>query len=349
MRYIGVDQHKRFSYIAVMDERGRVVKEGKVVNEREALKKFLSSCKDGKAEGVLEAGPNWTYMYDWLEGEIEGVKLAHPLKVKAIADAKIKTDKIDAKVLAHLLRADLIPEAYVPKGETRKVKNILRQRMFFIRMQTMVKNKIQAALDRHPEVSSEFLGTDLFGKQGMEYLAHIKLPYPDRYIISDSIKFLLVLREHIRRTDRIVEKLSKGDRRVKRLETVPGIGKFFSVLIATEIDDIGRFSDARKLCSYAGLVPSIYSSGNKVFHGGITRSGNKFLRWAMIEAVWPAIKKDSSLRYYYHKIKEKKGANVAKVAVARRLLTIIYYVLKEDRDYRINYPAAPYVPIVKAV
>ena len=349
MRYIGVDQHKKFSYIAVMDERGRVVKEGKVVNEREGLKKFLGSCKDGKAEAVLEAGPNWVFMYDWLEGEVDRVKLAHPLKVKAIADAKVKTDKIDAKILAHLLRADLIPEAYVPKAETRKVKDILRQRMFFIRMQTMVKNKIQAVLDRHPEIDGEFLGTDLFGKQGMEYLAQIELPTPDKYIISDSLKFLLVLRQHIKRTDGIVERLSRGDRRVKRLQTVPGIGKFFSVLIATEIDDIGRFSDARKLCSYAGLVPSIYSSGNKVFHGGITRSGNKFLRWALVEAVWPAIKKDSSLRYYYHKIKEKKGANVAKVAVARRLLTIIYHILKEDRDYSINSPAAPYVSIVKAI
>jgi len=348
MRYIGVDQHKRFSYIAVMDERGRIVKEGKVENDREALKKFLSDCRDGKAEAVIEAGPNWTVMYDWLEGEIEGVKLAHPLKVKAIADAKVKTDKIDATILAHLLRADLIPEAYVPKVETRKIKDILRQRMFFIRIQTMVKNRIQAVLERHPEVSGEFLGTDLFGKQGMEYLKHIEIPEPDKQIISDSIKFLKVLRGYIKKSDGLVERLSKGDRKVEILQTVPGIGKFFSVLIATEIDDIHRFPEAKKLCNYAGLVPSTYASGNRMFHGGITRSGNKFLRWALIEAVWPAIRKDSSLRYYYQKIKERKGANAAKVAVARRLLTIIYHILKEDRGYRINYPAAPYVSIVKA-
>ena len=263
MRYIGVDQHKRFSYIAVMDERGRIVKEGKIVNDREELKKFLSDCRDGKAEAVIEAGPNWTVMYDWLEGEIEGVKLAHPLKVKAIADAKVKTDKIDATILAHLLRADLIPEAYVPKVETRKIKNILRQRMFFIRIQTMVKNRIQAVLERHPEVSGEFLGTDLFGKQGMEYLKHIEIPEPDKQIISDSIKFLKVLRGYIKKSDGIVDRLSKGDRRVEILQTVPGVGKFFSVLIATEIDEINRFPEAKKLCNYAGLVPSTYASGNR--------------------------------------------------------------------------------------
>jgi transposase len=348
MQYIGVDQHKKFSYIVVMDEKGRIVKEGKVVNDREELKEFLRGCREGRAKAVIEAGPNWSVMYDWLEEEIDGVKLAHPLKVKAIADAKIKTDKIDARILAHLLRADLIPEAYVPKIETRKVKNILRQRMFFIRIQTMVKNRIQAILDRHPEVRSEFLGTDLFGKQGIEYLMHIEIPEPDKSLISESIKFLKIIREYIKKTDGLVDRLSKGDRRVDIIRTAPGMGKFFSVLVAYEIDDINRFPSVKKISSYAGLVPSTYASGNKMFHGGITKNGNKFLRWALIEAVWPAIRKDSSLRYYYQKIKERKGANAAKVAVARRLLTIIYYMLKENRGYRINYPAAPYVSVVKA-
>lgn len=349
MRYIGVDNHKRFSYLSVMDEKGSIVKEGKVLNNKEYLIRFLKSCQDGKAEAVLEAGPNWTVMYDWLEEEIDSVKLAHPLKVKAIAEAKIKTDKIDARSLAHLLRADLIPTSYVPKLETRRIKNVLRQRMFFVRIQTMVKNRIQAILDRHPESQNNFLGTDLFGKQGKEYLSNCQLPSPDDKLLSEDLKFFSTLEKHIKASDSLVAKLSKKDKRVKHLRTIPGIGRFFSVLIASEIDDINRFPSAKKLCSYAGLVPSTHASGNRIFHGGITNCGNKFLRWALIEAVWPAIRKDTGLKFYYQRIRDRKGSNPAKVATARRILTIIYYILKEDRDYKINYSVCPHFSIVKAI
>lgn len=150
--YIGVDHHKKFSYFSVMNERGVVVKEGRIGNSKESVENFLGKEYSEGASAVLEAGRNWTVMHDWLEEEVDEVKLAHPLKVRAIAEAKIKTDKIDAKTLAHLLRADLIPEAYVPGKDTRVVKNILRQRMFLVKLSTMVKNRIHVIIDRHPEV-----------------------------------------------------------------------------------------------------------------------------------------------------------------------------------------------------
>ena len=152
--YVGVDHHKRFSYLSVMDKNGVVVKEGKIVNTKEAVNNFLGKEYTEDTSAVLEAGRNWTVMYDWLEEELDEVKLAHPMKVKAIAEAKIKTDKIDAKTLAHLLRCDLVPEAYVPDKETRTIKNILRQRMFFVKLSTMVKNRIHIIIDRHPEVKN---------------------------------------------------------------------------------------------------------------------------------------------------------------------------------------------------
>ena len=153
--YVGVDNHKKFSYMSVMDEKGIVVKEGRVVNTKEAINKFLGKEYTKDTSAVLEAGRNWTVMYDWLEEELDEVKLAHPLKVKAIAEAKIKTDKIDAKTLAHLLRCDLVPEAYVCDKDTRVVKNILRQRMFLVKLATMVKNRIHLIVDRHPEVKNQ--------------------------------------------------------------------------------------------------------------------------------------------------------------------------------------------------
>lgn len=346
MQYIGVDNHKRFSYIVVTDRKGKVVKEGKIGNSKEALVRFLHNPHhDRCSSAVLEAGRNWTVMHDWLEEEVKEVKLAHPVKVKAIAEAKIKTDKIDAKILADLLRADLIPEAYVPTQEAREAKNILRQRMFFVKVKTMVKNRIQAILDRHPEISSEWSGTDLFGKQGRNWLNSITLPEPDNKLLKEQIKFFNVLTERTKASDYLVKTLADHDKRIAHLRTIPGIGIFFATLIAHEVDDITRFRTEKKFRSYIGIIPSTYQTSETLYHGRITKHGNKYIRWALVEAVWPAINKDHSLRAYYNQLKSKKGANVAKVATARRLATIVYRVLSQDRDYVVNYSGRPHLKL----
>jgi transposase len=130
-----------------------------------------------------------------------------------------------------------------------------------------------------------------------------------------------------------VKELGEGDKRVKLLRSIPGLGPFFSVLVAKEIDDIKRFREEKKLCAYGGLVPSTYASGGKVFHGRITKTGNKWLRWAFIEAVQPAISNDADLYAYYQRLRTRKDANAARVATARRLLTIVYRVLSQERLY----------------
>ncbi|MFA5385839.1 MAG: IS110 family transposase [Eubacteriales bacterium] len=346
--YIGVDNHKKFSYMSVMDEKGMVVKEGKVVNTKEAVSKFLGREYTKDTSAVLEAGRNWTVMYDWLEEELDEVKLAHPLKVKAIAKAKIKTDKIDAKTLAHLLRCDLVPEAHVPDKDTRNVKNILRQRMFLVKVATMIKNRIHLIIDRHPEVKNQINPSDLFGKQGLEWLKLVVVPKEDRRILDEELDLLSYLNEKIDTSNSWVGQIGKGDSKVNLLMTIPGIGKFFALLIANEIDDITRFRDKTKLASYAGLIPSVHASAGKIFHGRIIKHGNKYLRWALIEAVWPAIRKDLSLREYYESLKLRKGANQAKVAVARRLSIIVYRVLSQKRSYVLNYSGCPHATLAKA-
>lgn len=341
MQYVGVDHHKRFSYLSVMDEKGLVLKEGRINNNKESLKRFLGDSDEPKS-AVLEAGRNWTVMYDWLEEELDEVKLAHPKKIKAIAEAKIKTDKIDAKILAHLLRSNLIPEAYVPKAETRVIKNILRQRMFFVKLSSMAKNRIHNILDRHPELRGQIDPSDLFGKQGLEWLSKASLPKVDRKLLDEELDLLSYLTEKIKASNYWVTKLGEKDKRVKLLMTIPGIGKFFALLIAVEIDNIERFRNKDKLASYAGLIPSVHSSADKTFYGKIVAHGNRYLRWALIEAVWPAIRKDLHLRGVYQKIRQRKNANVAKVAVARRLSTIVYRVLSENRTYIADYSGRPH-------
>lgn len=334
MYYLGVDYHKAFSYCTMMDEQGKVVKQGRMENSSDGVKGFVKGV-DEEITGVMEATRNWTLMYDWLEEEIEEVKLAHPLKVKAIAEAKIKTDKIDSNTLAHLLRCDLLPESYVPSREARYVRQVLRQRIFFVRVQTMLKNRIRGIIDKHPEVGEPPV-EELFGVKGFEWLKRVNLPEIDKKIVENDLELLTAVKKRISKSDKLIEELGRNDNRVKYLMSIPGIGKFFAVLLCHEIDDINRFRDDKKLHAYAGLVPSTYASGNRVMHGHITKQGNKWIRWAMVEAVWPAIRKDRELRSYYERLKIKKSANCAKVATAKRLLTIVYRILKDKRYYQVR-------------
>jgi transposase len=333
VNYVGVDYHKKYSYIVVKNEDGHVEGRGTVNNTKEEVQQFLEPYRPGMA--VVEATRNWGLIYDWLDEVLDDVTLAHPLKVKAIAEARIKTDKISADILADLLRAGLLPRAYAPSRQTRDFKNSLRQRMFFVRVQTMVKNRIQDILVRHPEIVSQDPDvSDLFGSKGMQWLSRITLPGPDDTLLASEIELLNFIKEKISQSNGAVRKLAKGDIRAKLLQSIPGIGPFFSVLILYEIDDISRFRDEKKLCAYAGLVPSTYASGGKVFHGRITKTGNKWLRWAAIEAAQTAVRSDSEFRTYYQRIRIKKGTNAAKVATARRLLTIVYRLLKQKRPYQ---------------
>lgn len=251
---------------------------------------------------------------------LDDVALAHPLKVKAIAEARIKTDKISADILADLLRTNLLPRAYAPSKQTRDIKNILRQRMFFVRLQTMIKNQIYNIPDRNPEALTQAPEvSDLFGAAGMRWLSHVAIAGEDDTLLSSELGLLRHLKEEITLNNGMVKELAKRDTRTRLLESIPGIGPFFSVLILYEIDDISRFRDDKKLCSYAGIVPSTYSSGGKTFHGRITKTGNKWLRWAAIEAAQTAVRRDAEFRAYYQTIRARKGTNAAKVATARRL------------------------------
>lgn len=330
--YIGVEYHLAYSYMTVMDEAGEIRARGRVTNDRGAITELLRQAGGaGPRSAVLEASRNWTVMYDLLEELVEEVHLAHPLKVKAIAEARIKTDKIDSEVLAHLLRCDLLPEAHVPKESTRTVRNTLRQRMFFVRVRTMTKNRMRGVVDRYPELNRPC--KHIFGKEGLAWLRTVPLKNADRRLLDEELELLGALEERISRSDRLVKELADGDDRITLLQTIPGIGPFFALLIAHEVDDVSRFANEKKLCSYIGIVPSTYSSGGRTYHGRLTKQGNKYLHWALIEAIWPAVRADPGLATYHARVKARAGRNPAKIATARRLATIVYRVLSQRRCY----------------
>ena len=196
MHYIGIDYHKRYSYVVVKNDKGKTEQRGTVTNSKEAFQQFLRPYCSGKA--VLEATRNWRLIYDWLEEMLDDVALAHPLKVRAIAEARIKTDKISADILADLLRTDLLPRAYAPSRETRDIKYILRQRMFYVRVRIMVKNRIYNILGRHPDILSEAPEvSDLFGAAGVKWLTQVVLPGDDNDILASELELLKFLKERI--------------------------------------------------------------------------------------------------------------------------------------------------------
>lgn len=331
---IGVDFHKKFSYLVVKDQKGKVLRSGQVQNFKENVESFLRPFKDDSA-AVLESCRNWCVMHDWLEDIVEDVVLANPYKVKAIAEAKIKTDKIDATVLADLLRADMIPKCYIAPREVRDLRSLLRERMFFIRLRTMTKNRITTIFDRYPENVRNFKAqTDLYGKKGRLQLGEIHLRDNDRSLIDRELSFIDSINTYVKDIEQLISENFKENKNAQLLKTIPGIGQFFAMLIEAEIGDISRFKDESKLACYAGLVPSTYSSGGKTVNGRIIKSGNKFLRWSLIEAVAPAIKADEYLRFEYDELRKRMNWNKAKTAMGRRLLKIVFHCLRKKETYK---------------
>ena len=335
MIYIGIDHHKRFSQYTAMDEGGKVIKRAKISNEEEEVKSFMECLPPGPKKAALEASRAWGWMFDEMEKYTEETLLGNPLEIKAIAHAKIKTDAIDSQTIAHLLRADLLPTCFVPSKEIREIKNQLRFRGFLIKLRGMVKNQIHVLIDRNHVLKPEERDFSvLFGNKGLDALEKVTLPEKERQVLDELLKLLEVLEQQIGISDDWVEKLYEENSTAPLLDTIPGFAHFLSVFVYYEIGDIHRFYSAKKLCSYAGLVPSTYASGGKSFQGHITKRGNTHLRWALVEAVTPAVRSNAVLKAEYERLRQRKGSKVARVAIARKLLEWVYRVWKTQKSFQ---------------
>lgn len=342
MKYIGMDNHKQYFVATVVTEEGELISREVVSTDREAIRDYFSGLgnKD-ELIAVMEASYEWSYLYDQIRDKVRELKVAHPLKTRLIAEARIKTDKIDADSLAHLLRAGLIAEAYAPGFETRDKKNVLRYRSALVKSRTILKNKVHAVLCRnHIEEEGFRRLTDKFGKEGKRYIRGFKLRGNDTEILNHYVDLIEEIEKKIKMVNKKIIETVERDEICKLIGSVPGIGKILAVMIRYEIDDIGRFMTKSKLCSYAGLVPSTYSSGGRTYQGRITKQGNRWLRWAVTEAAQKAVIKDAWLRRYYDRIAKRRGRKRARIAVARKLLEIIYMIWTKRRPYHKRSVAA---------
>jgi transposase len=267
--------------------------------------------------------------------------LAHPFKTRLIAEAQIKTDHLDALALATLLRGNLIAPAHVPNQATRARKEELRQRLYWARLRTRIRNRVHALIDRQSELQMPQC-SDLFGRKGLIALSKLTVAEPDATLLREDLELLKLVDSQIKAQEVRIVEFNSNDEATLYLQSLPGMGKILAAVAAAEIDSIDRFSSAAKLSAYAGLLPTTHASGGKTYQGHLLKSRNKWLQWAFIEAAWVAVGCSSYFGGIYraHRTHGKK-ANVAITIVARRMSRISFTLLKERRNFqehRTNFP-----------
>lgn len=326
MLYVGLDFHKYFSFVTVMDEGGKIVQRAKLKNHPDVLLSFFGQLSDEVIVAV-EATWNWYWLQELFEDHGIPMKLVHPLRAKAIASARIKTDKLDSEILAHLLRTNLLPEAYISTRADRLLRERLRYRASLVRLLVQIRHKL------HAIVAKNGLGlptNNILSNKSLSYLRAVSVADAFRGAIDGYLRVAEVLGEEIKRVNATIVSLAEQDLRVKRLVELYGIGHYLALLIVAEIGDINRFPRAKSLCAYAGIVSSVHVSGQTSYTGSITKQGSKWLRWALVEAAQHACRKPPFDRFY-QRLKARRGPKIAKVAVARKLCVTIYHILVEEK------------------
>jgi transposase len=320
----GLDVHKGSTYATILDLNGKIVNQTKMNNER--VLSYLAHFNVSKVG--MESSNQIAPLYRQLASKGYSVVVSHPKKTRYIAEAKIKSDRVDSKAIAELVRLDALPLAYVPDKEIAILREKVRRRAFLVRERVKLRVKIKSVLTYEGLKWPSDHG--LFTKKGLEWLHGLNLGPVESYL-----RVLKPLDDEIKLLSNELAGIAEDNEDVKLLMSIPGIGYYSALLMKSEIGDIKRFPFGERLCSYAGLVPSTYASGKSIRHGSITKEGSRWLRWIMVEAAQTHVHKyDTSITRAYSRIAERKGKKVAVIAAARKLLMCSYSVLKNKRPYQ---------------
>jgi transposase len=321
--YVGIDVHRKRSQVAVIDQGGKVLANRNVNNGVTPILSVIGGLPSG-TKAAFEAAYGWGWLVELLEDYGFEPHLVHPLQCKAIASARLKNDKVDAAILAQLLRADLLPEAWIAPPAVRQLRALLRHRVQLVRLRTLLRNRIHAVLADHGHGRPG----GCWSGPGREWLASLELPAVSREVIQDALALIDALQQPINRLDWEVHQHAKADPRVKVLTQLPGVGPFTALVLLAEIGDIGRFGSARKLASWAGLTPTVRGSDRTVRHGHISKQGSVWARWVLCEAAQTA-KRHPDFAASYQAIARRRGKKIATTAIARKLATRAYHLLTD--------------------
>lgn len=335
MYYAGIDAHLRYLQIAVLDRFGTLDLNTRVSTEEpEALVRTLAPFRP--LEVVVETCPFWPWIYDLLVPAGITFHLAHAKELRFIANAPQKKDAVDATVLARMLLSGLIPKAYPRAPEQRETLRLVRHRTALVRERTRLACRIHAQLHQSRVLIER---EELLRKRTREWLeieAGPRLAPEQQAVISTHFELIDRITPLVNRLDRRIEKQAEADPHARLLMTIPGIGPYRGLLLASELSPIERFPRAVELISYAGLAPSTRSSGGHTRHGSIPKGANRWVRGALVSAIPSHVKvaPESSLSASYDSLKQRVGWKVARVAAARKLARIVYRMLQTSEPWR---------------
>jgi transposase len=336
VRYIGMDVHREFAQLAVVED-GLVRDEGRIGVTPEALRSWAGDLRPDD-QVALEATGNSDAIATLLTPVVARVVVSNPSKTRAIAEAKVKTDKVDARILAQLLAADFLPPVWLPDERTRALRRQVTRRAHLVRQRTRIKNQIHAILARNlaptPPVS------DLFGKRGRHWLSMQPLPADERSSVHALLRQLDFHGAELALVDKELAVQALPDPVVARLMTIPGVDAIAAMAIVAAVGDFHRFADADRLVAYVGLNPKVRQSGNSApVHGRISKAGRGQVRGILVEAAWSASRAPGPLRAFYQQIQARRGFQTAVVATARKLTVLAWHLITKDQDYAFARPS----------
>ena len=334
-RSIGMDVHRTFAQLAVVED-GLCRDEGRIDVNPEALRAGVDTLKPDDAV-ALEATGNSDAIAMLLTPRVARVVVSNPKKTRAIAEAKVKTDKVDARILAQLLAADFLPPVWLPDDRTRCLRRMVSRRTHLVRQRTRLKNQVHAVLARNLAPTCPV--SDLFGNAGRHWLALQALPVDERRSVDALIRQLDFHGDELKIVDRDLAIEALEDPVVARLMTIPGIDAIVAISIVAAVGDFARFGSPDRLVSYMGLNPKVRQSGaSPATHGRITKAGRAQARGMLVEAAWSAARAPGPLRAFFKRVQARRGFQVAVVATARKMTVLCWHLVTREQDYAFTRP-----------
>jgi len=332
-RYVALDIHKHYCVVAGVDREGRVVLQPVRV-EHADLEGWLKKNLRASDYVVIESTTNAWHVYDLLVAGVERVLVANPIQVKQIARARVKTDIRDTLILARLLAANLVPEVWVPPVHVRQLRQLLSQRRQFVETHTQIVNRMHSVAHRH---HLHHPAGKRFNEKNTVWQKDQRLSQIEQFQLGLEMENRVYIEKQINKIGKEVAKMSHQKpwaESMTYLMQLPGFGVITGMTVLAAIGEIQRFESARHLASYSGLTPGLEQSGTKYREKGITKEGRKELRWAMVEVAQRAVKSDPHWKQRFQELQQRMHRNQAMVAIARRLLELVWYVLTRRQPYR---------------
>lgn len=334
-RFIGLDVHKSVVEACVIDEEGKRLFRRRIDCTQNALLRFAEELT--KEDSVaLEVTTNAWAVADLLQPFVGRLVVSNPMKTKAIAEAKVKTDKVDAEVLAQLLRCDYLPSVWVPDHQTRSLRQLTSRRERLVSERTRLKNRVHSVLASRLVVVPV---KTLFSQDGLTWLADCELPADQRALVDSDLRLITGIDQEIAELEASLRQQAWNQARVRLLMTIPGIDCCVALALVAALGDLSRFADGDHAASYLGLTPSVKQSANTCHYGPISKRGSSHARWLLTQAAQNMGRQAGPLGVFFRRLAKRKCWNVAVCATARKLVGVAWLMLKNNEPYRYANPS----------